>query len=546
MKNRKTVVLLLFLICCCGCISEITGGTNMSEKKQHIKSDTLKYTTDIEKYKADINSNITGNVDVKNNITTKNSITETFPTAENIDNISSSKTKDKYSISEKEQFSTIIPTTFKKNHSQKDGVIIKTNENSVKEKYQKKYIGEKISLDFYETDIKNVIRIINDISIKNFAVDSDVTGKVTMSLKTPVPWDQVLELILKMNRLSMVENGDIIRILTLKTLEREEKQLQSVIEASKKAKAEQQLQEPLITEFISVNYANAGIDVAPHITTILTPDRGTVSINERNNMLIITDVAKTIQKAKEIVKKIDQVIPQVIIEAKVIEVTDKFSRKLGITWQGSIGPMESYSLGGSQSFDAAFNYPVISDHSSIGFNFTRLAGTPLTLNAAITAAEANDDAKLVSSPKIITMDNKKASIKQGVEVAYLERDNSGGSSVKFKSANLLLEVTPHITPDRRIIMKLFITKNDVGVGETGKEPPLLTNEAQTELLIDDGDTIVIGGIVKTSSQGAVKGFPFLSKIPILGYLFKSTSKSKNKNELLIFITTKIVILGEER
>jgi type IV pilus assembly protein PilQ len=405
----------------------------------------------------------------------------------------------------------------------------------------KRYTGEKIALDFYETDIKNVFRIIREISGKNFAIDKDVTGTVTLTLEKPVPWDQVLDLVLKMNRLGMVYEGDIIRIATISTLTAEEKAKQDQIAAEQKSREVVKALEPLVTEYIAVNYSDAGGEVLPLIQKVLTKNRGSVSVDQRNNQLIVTDTAAKIGQIKEIVSRIDTVTPQVIIEAKVVEVSDEFTLELGIDWQMAWGPTGSI-LGGAFGGDVAMNFPSASS-STVGFNFTKLGGTPLTLEATLNAVEANKQGRIITAPKIVTLDNKKAKIKQGVEWPYLERDSSGNATVKFKNIDLLLEVTPTVTPDDRILMKIFITKNDIGVITLGV-PSLNTNEAQTELLVNDGDTIVIGGIIKKNEQESVTGWPGVKNIPLVGWLFKTATESQTNQELLIFITPRIVQLEQ--
>ena len=405
----------------------------------------------------------------------------------------------------------------------------------------KRYTGEKIALDFYETDIKNVFRIIREISGKNFAIDKDVTGTVTLTLEKPVPWDQVLDLVLKMNRLGMIYEGDIIRIATISTLTAEEKAKQDQIAAEQKSREVVKALEPLVTEYIAVNYSDASGEVLPLVSKVLTKNRGSVSVDQRNNQLIVTDTAAKIGQIKEIVSRIDTVTPQVIIEAKVVEVSDEFTLELGIDWQMAWGPTGSI-LGGAFGGDVAMNFPSASS-STVGFNFTKLGGTPLTLEATLNAVEANKQGRIITAPKIVTLDNKKAKIKQGVEWPYLERDSSGNATVKFKNIDLLLEVTPTVTPDDRILMKIFITKNDIGVITLGV-PSLNTNEAQTELLVNDGDTIVIGGIIKKNEQESVTGWPGVKNIPLVGWLFKTQTESQTNNELLIFITPRIVQLEQ--
>jgi type IV pilus assembly protein PilQ len=408
---------------------------------------------------------------------------------------------------------------------------------------EKRYKGEKIALDFYKTDIKNVFRILREVSGKNFAVDKDVAGSVTMTLDKPVPWDQVLELVLKMNQLGVVMENDIVRIATLETLKHEEDLRNQRMEAAKKAAEQEKALEPLFTEYIPVNYSIAKTEVLPHIEKILTKDRGSVSVDERNNQIIFTDTAEKIKQARELVKRIDKVTPQVIIEARVVEVTNSFSKELGIDWDVTYGPGHNSTFDVDATGDMAMNFPAASAPSSIGFNFSRLSGVPFVLNAKLNALETNGNGRILSAPKILTLDNKKAMIKQGVEFPYLERDDAGGSSVRFKDIDLLLEVTPHVTPDDRISMSIFITKNDVD-DITAGVPSVATNEAQTELLVNDGDTIVIGGIIKSSKNKNESGFPVLSRIPILGWMFKTQTQSDRNNELLIFITPRIVQLEQ--
>ncbi len=405
---------------------------------------------------------------------------------------------------------------------------------------RKHFTGEKIALDFYETDIKNVFRILREVSGKNFAIDKDVTGKVTMTLDEPVPWDQVLDLVLRMNQLGMVQEGEIIRIATLETLKKEDDLRKAKLEAYRKAREEVKALEPLITRYFPVSYSSAASEVKPHIEKIMTKDRGSVSVDEKNNQVIVTDTAAVIRQAEEIIRRIDKVTAQVVIEARVIEVSDNFSRELGIDWTLDYGPGLLGDL--ATNTNMAMNFPSEAN-SSIGINFSRLTGVPFVLDAKINALETTGEGKILSSPKILTLDNKKAKIKQGVEYPYLERDSSGGSSVKFKNIDLLLEVTPHVTPDNRISMIIFITKNDVA-GITAGVPSVATNEAQTELLVNDGDTIVIGGIIKASETKGSDGFPGLNNIPILGWMFKNTTTKKQSNELLIFMTPRIVQLEQ--
>jgi len=406
-----------------------------------------------------------------------------------------------------------------------------------------KFTGEKIALNFYQTDIKNVFRILMDVSKKNFAIDKDVSGSVTLTFDKPVPWDQVLDLVLRMNMLGRVYEGDIVRIATQKTLEQEATQKQTELATNQKATAQKIAAEPLLTEYISVNYADAGADVKPHI--VLTEGRGSITVDTRNNQIIITDVAEKIKQAKKTAKQIDKVTPQVIIEARIVEANTTFQRDLGVDWTLTHGPFpgSSSALGGDLAYNAAMNLPPASYVGTLGITFSRLFGSQMVLDAKLQAMEKQNKVKLVSAPTIRTLNNKTATIKQGYEYPF-QTVVDGEVNIDFKPIELTLEVTPLVTPDDRISIKVSVKKNDV-YEQTAQGPALSTNSADTELLINDGETIVIGGIVKSTNTVTEQGFPVLSKIPILGWLFKTELKSETKNELLIFITTRIVRLEQK-
>ncbi|HCY85478.1 MAG TPA: type IV pilus secretin PilQ [Desulfobacteraceae bacterium] len=408
------------------------------------------------------------------------------------------------------------------------------------------YTGEKIKLDFYDTDIKNVFRILRSVSGKNFAVDSDVQGKVTLSLEEPVPWDQVLDLVLKMNGLGKKVEGNVIRIATTDSLTREEQTRQEVLAAAKKAAEQQVALEPLQTEYIPINYSDATADILPQVSLIITPDRGRVSVDSRTNTIIITDTQKKIDQAHDLIFRLDQVTPQIMIEARVVEVTKEFSRSFGLDWN------LSNASGNTSGYIDDFNVSINEATTGIAgdFTFFRLFGSSMTaLNAQLEASEELGDVRIVSSPRILTLDNKKAVIKQGQEYAYLERDDTGGSSVSYKEIELVLEVTPHVTPDKRISMTVNLKKDDVAsfIQLQGDQVPVLsTNEAETELLINNNETVVIGGVVKTSQSNDDDGIPLLRGIPLLGYLFSTKAETDDRNELLIFITPSIVQLEQKR
>jgi type IV pilus assembly protein PilQ len=420
-----------------------------------------------------------------------------------------------------------------------DAPALKSSEHRRNKAQTEKYTGEKIAINFFETDIKNVFRILMDVSEKNFAIDKDVSGQVTLAFNKPVPWDQILNVILKMNRLGRVLEGDIIRIATLKTLKVEETERQAKIMAAQKLEEQKKALEPLITEYIPVNYANAKADVLPQI--ILTEGRGTISVDERNNQIIITDVAEKILKAKETVKQIDKVTPQVIIEARIVEVSDSFSREFGTSWSISGEKTSSSSLLG---YDMSATNPPKNNSGEIGIQFSRLIGDQFrVLDARLMAAESEGTVKIISAPKILTLDNKPAKIKQGLAYPYNKLDADGNTTTEWKDIALELEVTPHVTPDNRITMKITIKNNEIGE-IINNETSFTTKEAYTELLVDDGDTVIIGGIRKTRKTTGESGVPFLNQIPVVGWLFKTKSKTDEKQELLIFISPRIVQLEQ--
>ena len=292
---------------------------------------------------------------------------------------------------------------------------------------EKRYTGEKIALDFYDTDIKNVFRILREISGQNFAIDRDVTGKVTLTLDQPVPWDQVLDLVLKMNQLGMVQEGNIIRIATLQTLAEEEELRRGQLEARLKTEEQKEALDPLQTVYFPISYANASSDIRPHLESLLTKGRGSISVDDRTNLIIFTDIATKVEQARELVKKLDTVTPQVLIEARIVEATTNFTRNFGLNWNtttdsvnglsaggpstGGIGPDNS-SLGGNLLYDLAVNLGV-ANFGTAGIAFNKIGGTPMTLNAQLQAMEALSEGKIISTPKVITLDNKAATIKQG-------------------------------------------------------------------------------------------------------------------------------------
>ncbi len=403
-----------------------------------------------------------------------------------------------------------------------------------------KYVGEKISLDFYQTDIKNVFRILREVSKKNFAIDDNVSGKVTLTLDKPVPWDQVLELILKMNSLGMVYEGDIIRIAQLTTLTKEEKDKNDRIRDSLKAKQAQASLEPLKTEYLPVNYVKPA-SILTQIKGILTPERGKAEIHAETHQIVITDVPDVIEAARKIILQLDLITQQVLIEARIVEVNTTFSRDLGIRWS-AFGGIQNDSAGGvvgapdtsgkagigpQRGFDSlggTYGYGMISQNvpamtaGTIGFEFTRIITSELLLGATLTALETTGDGKVISSPKVLTLDGTAATITQGDAIPYNKLDDSGNTTTEWKDIVLTLTVTPQVTRDNRIRMTINL-QNDVPK-LFGTDIGAATGSVQTELLVNDGETVVIGGIIKSNENVSENRLPWLADIPILGWLFK--------------------------
>jgi type IV pilus assembly protein PilQ len=298
--------------------------------------------------------------------------------------------------------------------------------------------------------------------------------------------------------------------------------------------------EELVTEIIPVNYALAK-DTLLQIQNKLSK-RGKASADERTNSILITDIKGIVMEAKKIIGKLDTPTPQVLIEARIVQSNPTFTRELGVQWGGQYGPRGvssgTYTVSGTAGSNYAINLPSSLTHGGLGLGFVNSSAT---LDLKLTAMEKDEKVKIISRPKIVTMDNKKAKIEQGVALPYPKQNEQGVVSTEFKLATLLLEVTPHITPDGSIIMKV-LAKKDQKSSQTGfgGEPGIDTRSAETEVIVKDGETTVIGGIYESTQTDAVSGVPFFSKIPILGWLFKSKYKKDEITELLIFLTPTIV------
>jgi type IV pilus assembly protein PilQ len=406
--------------------------------------------------------------------------------------------------------------------------------------FKKKYVGERIFLDFQDMEIANALRIISEVSGLNFIVGEDVKGKVNLKLKN-VPWDQALDLILKMNNLGQVREGNIIRVTSLGNITKQQ-------DDELKAKDAQIKTEDLVTQIVHLSYAKTSDLMDPLKKSMSS--RGEITADTRTNALIIKDVEKNANQVVELIKTLDTQTPQVLIEARIVQVSPTYTRSLGVQWgaqttQSSgvnkIGVTSGITGGAfAQANDFAVNLPAASPFGGIGFSFGRLTGNPLNLDLRISAGEARGLTKIISTPKVAVLDNMEAKIEQGESIPYATTSQSG-TQTTFVDANLTLTVTPHVTADGSVMMKINTAKNAPGATRQGAAgPSILKKQASTNILVKDGDTAVIGGIYENSKSESTSAVPLLSKIPILGWLFKNNQIDDNTSELMVFLTPKIL------
>jgi type IV pilus assembly protein PilQ len=420
---------------------------------------------------------------------------------------------------------------------------------------KQQYTGRRISLEFKDIDMQNLLRLFADISHKNIVVSDDVKGKVTIALRN-VPWDQAFALILKTHGLGMEESGNIIRVAPEAELEKERKEALD----AQKARA---LLEPLRVRLIPVNYALAG-DVSDKLKDILS-DRGVVTVDARTNVLIVKDIPENLAKAEGMVRNLDTQTPQVLVESRIVEAAVNYTKEIGIQWGGYGGfapvfgnttglvfpstALVSGAAGGQPNAGTAanpnfaVNLPAAVGPGSgggLGFIFGS-AGGAFQLNLRLTAAESNGTVKTVSAPKVATLDNQEASISQGVSIPFAQV-SAAGVQTAFIEARLELKVTPHVTSDGSVLMKITATNNQPNLGITGAngQPSISRREAKTQMLVRDGDTAVIGGIYTRATGVTVNQVPFFGDIPVLGWLFKHRADSDQRTELLVFITPRVL------
>ena len=422
------------------------------------------------------------------------------------------------------------------------------------------FTGRKMDIEFREGEIVDALRVIADVAKLNIVAGEDVKGKVTMKLVN-VPWDQALELILKTNNLGMERLGNIIRIAPAEKLRKE-------MQDSMLAMKTKEEIEPLITKIIPVNYGTSE-SYTSQVKGLLST-RGTVDVDRRTNVLIIKDIARNVQAVALLIKNLDTQTPQVLIEARIVEASTNLSRDMGVQWGArfnasaaggnptglpfpntigvgggmpSIGDGTQYGLKADPYY--AVNLPaavsLASGGGALGFSFGSI-NNAFALDLRLSALEGSGEGRVISAPRIVTMDNQKATIKQGLSIPY-ESVSTSGTQTNFIDAVLSLEVTPHITADRSVIMKIKAMKNapDTTIRSSSGVPSVSKKEAESEILIKDGETVVIGGIYTIEKTESHSQIPFLSQLPILGWLFRRDLTANNRTELLIFITPRLMM-----
>ncbi len=413
-----------------------------------------------------------------------------------------------------------------------------------KEKAGDEYTGEKISLDFQDAKVKNILRIIAEVGKINIITSDNVKGKVTLRL-VDVPWDLALEIILKNNKLGMSKTGDIVRIATLDELGEESK----LLAATKKSGA---AAAKLYLKIFQINYES--VDKLKTNLDTIKSDRGSIDVNKRSNTLIIQETKEKLSEMERLIEVLDKRTQQVLIEARIVELSSNYARELGVKWGGRYSTSTGASFpktvglsGISAAGDASgtagnlINLPISgAPTAAIGIKLGSVNNTAL-LDLQLFALQNEGKGRILSMPKIATMNNTEALIESGREIPY-QTISQNGTQTQFKKASLSLKVTPHVAQDKFIRLEIDATKDEPDFANAlpGAPPPLLTKKAKTEVLVKDSDTTVIGGLFKESTTKSNAGVPFLSKIPVLGWLFKNDIENKAGEELLIFITPKIL------
>jgi type IV pilus assembly protein PilQ len=429
--------------------------------------------------------------------------------------------------------------------------VVKTEEEARKRR-KFEYTGEKLSLNFQNIEVRAVLQLLADFTGLNMVVSDTVSGNLTLRLKN-VPWDQALDIVLKTKGLAKRVSGNVMLIAPTEEIAAREK---LELEASK------QVDElaPLINETIQVNYAKA-TDIANLIkskdASLLSP-RGSVNVDVRTNKLLVQDTADNIDAMIALVKELDVPIRQVLIESRIVLASNTFSRELGVkfgvsteTTSGSRSITTSGSLNSADAYNISGTVPALNDRLNVDLGVANAAGRiglaiaklpfGTLLDLELSAAQAEGKSETISSPRVITADQQEAIIESGQEIPYQQASSSGATSVSFKKAVLSLKVTPQITPDDRIILDLQVNKDSpdfsnlvLGV------PPINTQNVQTQVLVDNGETVVLGGVYEQSKTHNINRIPFFGDLPMVGVLFRNKVVTNDKSELLIFVTPKLL------
>jgi len=412
------------------------------------------------------------------------------------------------------------------------------------------YTGHRITLDFQDIPVRDVLSIIAEESGLNVVASDGVQGNVTLNL-TDVPWDQALDLVLRNHGLSARREGNVMMVAPTGELASLQRQTLETREQSEQLA-------PLTTEFLQVRYAKA-----ESLAALLQggegvgmmSERGRVTVDPRTNTLILQDTRDQLDAIRRTIDHLDVPVRQVQIEARIVIARDSASRELGVNWGLSANGGRHFDLGGAADGDASTVPTTSDDPASYGgglavdlgnatnpasaFSFGYLSGDIL-IDLELRALESEGKSQTISQPKVITANQRTAIIKQGQEVPYQEASSSGATTTEFKEAVLSLEVTPQITPDDRIIMDLRVNNDDISDTRYDGAPAIDTNEIQTQVLVNNGETVVLGGILTSEQLRTLFKTPFLGDIPVIGNLFRYTQESNEKVELLVFITPKII------
>lgn len=432
---------------------------------------------------------------------------------------------------------------------------------------QKQYKGKKLTLNFQNIPVRSVLQILADFTGKNIVVSGDVGGNITLRLHD-VPWDEALDIILKTQGLAMHQSNDVIMVAPAAVFAKQEQN---------QLKAQQNIEDlvPLSTAYIQVNYAKAA-DLAGLIKsqkTSLLSGRGSITTDPRTNTLIVQDTNSHIDQIRKLVHVLDIPVKQVLIESRIVIATNDFQRSLGarfgitgvqvganstVVTTGDLNgaqQMLNGQTGGSpgpyptpSNINDMLNVNLPASPAQAGGSVGQLAVAILNhdfqVDLELSALQAEGKGEVVSSPHVITANQQKAHIEQGVEIPYQNASSSGATTVQFKKAVLSLDVTPQITPDNRVLMNIEVHKDSVGqtvsTANGGSVPSIDTRQVNTHVLVDNGDTVVLGGIYETTLSHSVSKVPLLGDIPLLGFLFRQQSETNNKDELLIFVTPKIL------